>query len=156
VASGTLSALVIYPAFLEQTILTESLFSFLLLASGYALLVWFQEERLWATPACGALLGLAALTRPLAAGLFPVWAALLFVLCRKRMAARFLLWGGAAFLAVLLPLLIRNQAITGSFSLTQSLGRNLISVTDGLVNYDRGVQLPVKAIYKKYLAGKRG
>ena len=156
IASGLLAGMVVYPALIEQSVLSESLFSFLLLAAAYLSLAWFQEARDWAALGCGLLLGLAALTRPIAAGVLPLWAGLFFVLPGVKRAGRFLLLGGGAFLMTLLPLLLRNHSAMGTFALTESLGRNLISVTDPLVDYDRGVQLPVKAIYREFLKDKRG
>lgn len=156
IASGLLAGLIIYPALLEHSILSESLFSFLLLAAAYFSLVWFQENRNGAALSCGALLALAALTRPIAAGVFPLWAGLLFPLQGAKQAMRFLLWSGFAFLVILFPMLLRNERAMGSFALTESLGRNLISVTDQLADYDHGVQLPVKSIYREFLKNKRG
>ncbi len=155
-ASGILAGVVIYPAVLEHSILSESLFSFLLLAAVWLLLVWCDENQTWAALACGATLGLAALTRPIGAGLFFVVAGLLFPLRGGKRAFRFLSLGGTAFALLLFPLLLRNYRAMDSFSLTESLGRNLISVTDRLVDYDRGAELPIKSIYREFLKDKRG
>jgi 4-amino-4-deoxy-L-arabinose transferase-like glycosyltransferase len=154
-ASGMLAGTAIYPALVEHSILSESLFSFLLLAATWLLLVWFDESRNWAALGCGVMLGLAALTRPMGASLLFVTAGLLFALCGARQAMRFLLFGGAAFAALLFPLLLRNYRAMGSFSLSESLGRNLISVADPWVDYERGVELPVKSVYREYLNDKR-
>ena len=159
VVSGLATGLTIYPVLLEHTILSESLYTFFLAAAAYCLLAWVQESRDGMAIACGALLGLAALTRPIAAGIFPLWLALIFLIFFPRgrqRALRLLLFGGIAFAVLLLPLLVRNYGVMGSFALEQSLGRNLISVTDRLVDYDRGAHPQVKSLYREFLRDKRG
>ena len=163
VVSGLVLAALSYPILIEHSILSESLFAFLLAASAYSLLAWWQEDRSHYAWGCGALLALAALTRPIAAGVFPLWAGLLFLLewksDRKR-AAGFLLRAGLAWAVLLLPLLIRNYAVMGSFALERSLGRNLISVADRWISYgvvnEPGVYPEVKSVYGAYRQQKRG
>jgi hypothetical protein len=163
VVSGLILAVMPYPILIEHSILSESLFTFLLTASAYSLLAWWQEDRSHYAWGCGALLALAALTRPIAAGVFPLWAGLLFLLewksDRKR-ATRFLLRAGLAWAVLLLPLLIRNYAVMGSFALERSLGRNLISVADRWISYgvvnEPGAYPEVKSVYGAYRQQKRG
>ena len=155
-AAAMLSGAAIYPALLEQSILSESLYTFLLLCSVWLLIVWFQEDRNWAAVACGATLGFAALTRPLAAGFFLVFTVTLFPLLGARRALRFALAAGMAIAVVLSPLLVRNYRAMGRFALTESMGRNLITVADSFVDYDHGVELRVKSVYKEFLKDKRG
>ena len=161
--SGLVLAVIPYPILTEHSILSESLFTFLLAASAYSLLAWWQEDRARYAVACGALLALAALTRPIAAGIFPLWVALLFLLRRENGGQRalgFLLRAGLAWAALLAPLLIRNYAVMGSFALERSLGRNLISVADRWVSYgvvnDPGAYPEIRAIYGTYRPQKRG
>jgi len=166
-ASGLVLAVIPYPILIEHSILSESLFTFLLAAAAYSLLAWWEEDRARSAVSCGALLGLAALTRPVAVEIFPLWTGILFLremrkgrtIERKR-AAGFLLRAGLAWAVLLLPLLIRNYAVMGSFSLERSLGRNLISVADRWISYgvvnESGAYPEVKAVYAKYLQQKRG
>lgn len=163
VIAGLVLAVLPYPILIEHSILSESLFTFLLAAAAYALLTWWEDGRARAAVFCGVLLGLAALTRPIGAGVFPLWAAMLLVIERKKgwkRAGGFLLRAGLAWAVLLLPLLIRNYAAMGSFALERSLGRNLISVADRWVSYgvvnESGAYPEVKAVYGKYLQQKRG
>ncbi|MBI4460932.1 MAG: glycosyltransferase family 39 protein [Acidobacteria bacterium] len=156
VVCGLAAGILMYPALLEHSILSESLYTFLLGAAAYCLLAWVQASRDAMAVACGVLLGLAALTRPIGAGVFPLWLVLIFLLRGRKLVLRLLFFGGAAFAVLLLPLLARNSITMGSFSLEQSLGRNLISVTDRVVDYDRGVHPQIKSVYREYLKDKRG
>jgi hypothetical protein len=154
-AAGLLAGTTIYPAVVEHSILSESLFTFLLLAAVYAALAYARSGSPSACVACGIALGCAALTRPIASGLLPMlW--LIFVGLNRVRGRRFIMLSGAAFAVLVLPLCIRNYRAMGSFSLTQSIGRNLISVADRLVDYEHGVQLPMKTIYRDFLPQKRG
>src|ERR1019366_9505466 len=96
------------------------------------------------------------ITRPLGAGIFFVAVAALFPLVGARRAMRFALAGGMAFAVVLAPLLLRNYRAMGRFALSESMGRNLITVADSFVDYQHGVDLPIKSIYKEFLKDKRG
>jgi len=161
--SGLVLAVIPYAILIEHSILSESLFTFLLAAAAYSLLAWWEEDRARFAVACGALLGLAALTRPIGVGVLPLWAAMLFVIGGKKdwkRAFGFLLRAGLAWAILLLPLLIRNYAVMGSFALDRSLGRNLISVADRWISYgvvnESGAHPEVKAVYGKYLQQKRG
>ncbi|MBI3895079.1 MAG: glycosyltransferase family 39 protein [Acidobacteria bacterium] len=156
VVSGLATAILIYPVMLEHAILSESLYMFLLAAAAYCLLAWVQENHSGMALACGVFLALATLTRPIGLGIFPLWVILLFLLQGRQRALRLLLYGGTAFAVLLLPVGIRNFMVTGSFSLEQSLGRNLISVADQFVDYDHGAHLEIKSIYREYLKDKRG
>ena len=156
VVSCLFLAVIPYPIIVEHSILSESLFTFLLAAAAYSLLAWWQEDRGRYAWACGALLALAALTRPIAVGVFPLWAALLFLLQGRRRATGFLLRAGLAWSALLLPLLICNYSVMGSFALERSLGRNLISVSDRWVNYEGGIYPQVKSVYRPFRQQKRG
>src|SRR5579884_2992710 len=97
----------------------------------------------------------ASCSRPIAAAILLLWVAAFFLLAPRK-AARFLAAAGVSFCLLLLPLLIRNERVMGSFALTESLGRNLISVTDAFVDYTHGAQLPIKSIYREFLKEKRG
>lgn len=158
----------------EQSILSESLYTFLIVAAGYSLVAFLREHPIYSSSgsgteplptarpgklsgiACGMALGLAALTRPVGALLLPLWLVALLMVRGRRVAWRFAVGAGVAWLVVLLPLLIRNQQTVGSFSLTQSTGRNLISVTDLRVDYAASEHKDVLGIYHQYLQNKRG
>ena len=163
VITGLVLAVIPYPILIEQSVLSESLFLFLLAAAAYLLLAWRQEERPRSAVFCGALLAAAALTRPVAVGIFPLWAAMLILLDRKRgwkRTAGFLLRAGLAWAVLLLPLLVRNSVVMDSFALERSLGRNLISVADRWISYgvvnEAGAYPEVRSIYGTYLQQKRG
>ncbi len=156
----------------EQSILSETLYTFLLVAAGFFAVGYHRQQateppmaRYWISrhgwsllvaAACGLALALACLTRPIALVIFPVWILGLLLLDGRPSALRFALTAGTVGLAVLLPLLIRNQRATGSFALTQSTGRNLISVADLQVDYATDPHKQIRTIYHRYLAGKRG
>jgi len=163
VIAGLVGAAIPFPILSEHSILSESLFTFLLAAAAYSLLVWWQEDRGRYAACCGALLALAALTRPIAVGIFPLWAAMLFLVAGtddRRRAAGFLLRAGLLWAILLLPLLLRNYAVMGSFALDRSLGRNLISVADRWISYgvvnEAGAYPEIQAIYGTYRQQKRG
>ena len=153
----------------EHSILSESLYTFLIALAGWSLLAHLAPGRYGQVGSvpwgllCGFALGLAALTRPLGAMLFPLWAVALLPLKGWRVAWRFTWTAGALWVITLLPLLVRNQQAVGSFSLTQSTGRNLISVTDLRVDYAASGSLAehpeskaVLSVYHQYLSNKRG
>jgi hypothetical protein len=152
----------------EHSILSESLYTFLLVASGYFLLAFVRSvprhdrERASASGGrifgivCGAFLGFACLTRPIAWIIFPLWLLLMLPLRGGRATGLLAMTAGVTWLMVLLPLLLRNERAVGSFSLTQSTGRNLISVTDLLVDYAAPQHRDVLSIYHRYLPNKRG
>ncbi len=163
VISGLVLAVIPYPILIEQSILSESVFLFLLAAAAYMLLAWQQEDRPRYAVFCGALLAAAALTRPVAVGIFPLWAGMLFLVERKRgwkRTAGFLMRAGLAWAVLLLPLLVRNYVVMGSFALERSLGRNLISVADRWISYgvenEAGAYPEMRSIYGTYLQQKRG
>ena len=162
VISGLVLAVVPYPILAEHSVLSEPLFTFLLMASAHSLMAWRQEGRVGCAAWCGAMLALASLTRPIAAGIFPLWV-LLLLLQRKserRRALEFLLYAGAVWAALLAPLLIRNYTAMDTFGLERSLGRNLISVADRWISYgvvsEAGAHPDIKAVYASYLHLKRG
>ncbi|MSO19673.1 MAG: hypothetical protein EXQ56_04300 [Acidobacteria bacterium] len=171
----------------EHSVLSESLYTFLLVAAGYFLLAHLREQcrdrqgagvdlpidelnhRSLTVAAlfdaggggirgilCGVALGLACLTRPIALLIFPLWLVVIMLLRGRHAAGRFAATAGIAWLAVLLPLLIRNQQTMGRIALTESTGRNLISVTDLQVDYAASEHKDVLSIYHRYLPGKRG
>lgn len=154
--AGSLVGIAIFPAILEHSILSESLFTLLALGAAYFSIAWLQERQTSTAVTAGAALGLATLTRPIAAGIFAVSCAYILMVLGAKRGLRFVLLGGAAFLVLVLPLMVRNHYQHGSFALTDSLGRNLISVTDMLVDYEHGVHPQIKAIYRDFLADKRG
>ena len=151
-----LSALAFFPVIVEHTILAESLFTFLLLSSALAVLAWQSKGTSRHAAIAGVLLSFAALTKPVAIGIFPLWVGLLFLLGDRQKAMLFGKWAGASLLLLLLPLLVRNTFVMGRLALTESLGRNLISVADRFVDFEHGRFLKVKAVYKEFMVDKRG
>ncbi len=79
ILSGLLCALVPAPIILGHSILSEPLYTLLIALAGWTALGWLRQGRLTSAVWCGALLALAAMTRPIAMGLFPLWAVLLFL-----------------------------------------------------------------------------
>ncbi len=156
ILSGLLCALVPAPIILGHSILSEPLYTLLIALAGWTALGWLRQGRLTSAVWCGALLALAAMTRPIAMGLFPLWAVLLFFLQSRRSALRFFLVAGGAFVLILIPLLVRNHVAWDRVAITQSLGRNIISVADRFIDYDRDPHRLIRATYKPFLAGKRG
>jgi hypothetical protein len=161
--AGLVLAVLPYPIVIEQTILSESLFTFLLMTAAYSLLMWSQEDRARYAICCGALLALAALTRPIALGIAPLWMGLLLLLrwkADRKRAMGFVLYAGLAWIIVLLPLLIRNYSVMGSFAIERSLGRNLISVADRWISYgvvgEQAAYPRIMGVYGSYLHQKRG
>jgi 4-amino-4-deoxy-L-arabinose transferase-like glycosyltransferase len=116
----------LYPSWLAQTnlLLTETLFTLLLCAACYAVVVFYQEDKLRWLSAAGVLLGLAALTRSVV-WLAPPFLALFVVLSwrgswpRRALAPVLLL---AAFAATLAPWSIRNSLLQGTFVAVDTMG----------------------------------
>ena len=114
----------------EHYLMSEALFTLLLAAGLLSYLVGVQAERRCATLSllalAGALLGLAALTRPIAQFVLLILVAgLPFLLPRWRPA----LLGGAAMLALfgvtVVPWMARNQVVQGTFAIAGGSGEGL-------------------------------
>jgi len=124
-AAAGIAALIlaVYPfhIFYVGTVLSETLFIFLLSAVFFLLVKTIEDGSLAAAAGCGLACGAAHLTRPSVLGLVVIFAAL--AAWRVRGAARGLasaaLIAGVAFLAVL-PWGIRNKALTGHFIISTS------------------------------------
>lgn len=116
--------------FLSQVLLTETLFTFLLLLATY-----FAIER--GKPGyllSGAFLGLSALTRPVALYLIPLY--LLFFLFEReplKNRIRGSLLALLAFAITLSPWLLRNYRHFGRFSLSSLTGYNLYFYNAGIL-----------------------
>jgi len=104
-------------------ILTETLFTFLLVLALYALLRCGREGRLAAALGWGAALGAAALTRPIGVYLWIPWSAAMWFVWGRRRPRRLLM---CALAAALLPALWcgRNLAVFGRFAYTTMNGVN--------------------------------
>ncbi len=111
-----------------STLLSDTLFTFLFLASMVALLRGLQKKQVWPVAGGGLLLGLATLVRPVVQ-FFPVVAAAAVVIYAG-LKWRFRLLAFASFLAafvlVLSPWLYRNYAAYGHASLSSIEGHNLL------------------------------
>ena len=106
-----------------SSILSESLFTFLATLAVTILLFGMRRDTLWWIFAAGLLMGLAALSRPVAAPIFLIVAAAIWWL-RKSMrrpvavAAVF----SAAMLAVMTPWIVRSSVAAGRFVLVSATG----------------------------------
>jgi 4-amino-4-deoxy-L-arabinose transferase-like glycosyltransferase len=121
---------------LEHTILTEALFTALLV--GLALTLIRAGRATGHGPAilAGVLLGLAALVKPVGQALLPL--GLAFAALRPGTVRRRLLSSGllaAAFAALVLPWMVRNDAVHGRFTVGGGLGESLLAST---VDFSRG------------------
>lgn len=102
----------------------EYFLSFVLVCFGLAFLAALRSHRAWWWPASGALLGLAALTRPEVAP-FLIFALLLIVWHEAPRYKAALLHGGlvaAAMLVVLSPWMVRNYYVHGRFVALATMG----------------------------------
>lgn len=121
----------------EQTPLTESLSTLLLLALALVLIRATRATTVGPALLAGLLLGLTALVKPAAQSLAPFALALVAlgpVSRRRRLAAAGALAG--AFALVVTPWMLRNLAVHGRFSVGGGLGESLLAST---TYYSRGV-----------------
>jgi hypothetical protein len=124
----------------EHTVTTETLFITLLTLAGLVGVLALRGGPWWLYPLAGAVLGLAALTRPVALGLVP---GLPLTLLLQRPPARAWLSRcalyGLGVALVLLPWMIRNYLTLQVFSTEGALGQTLVGRTvrhDGFVFVD--------------------
>ncbi len=111
-----------------STLLTDTLFTFLFLASVVALLYGLQQKRVWLVAGGGLLLGLATLVRPIVQ-LFPAVAVLIVLIyagLKRRFRALAVVTFTVTFVLVISPWLFRNYAAYGHASLSSIEGRNLL------------------------------
>jgi 4-amino-4-deoxy-L-arabinose transferase-like glycosyltransferase len=106
-----------------SSILSESLFTFLVTLAAAILLFGIRRDRLWWIFAAGLLMGLAALARPVAAPFFLIVAAAIWwwrksIRTPVAMAVVF----SAATLAVMTPWIVRSSAAAGRFVLVNATG----------------------------------
>lgn len=126
-ASGVLFGLSSPQLIYEHYVITEPVFTFLLIATVLAIVVAARRDRWWLYAIAGLMLGLASLTRPVAQVLIPVLPLyLLFVHRSWRRAAvgTAIVWVCVGVLLV--PWTLRNQQEYGTVS-TTGTGRFLIS-----------------------------
>jgi 4-amino-4-deoxy-L-arabinose transferase-like glycosyltransferase len=127
VIAGLLFALSSPQLIYEHYIITEPVFTFFLVASVLAMIVAARRDR-WAWyAAAGVLIGVAALTRPVAQVLLPLVPIFLWIALRSWRRAAFgtlVVWAVTALLLV--PWSLRNQREYGTAE-TTSTGRFLIS-----------------------------
>jgi len=120
------------PSALVRTfsLLTESLFTFLFLAANFFLIQFASKPSAKSLITSAALLGVAALCRPVALYFFVPAAAILFfansgpLKTRARNAAIYV----AVFVLILSPWLMRNKLIFGAAQLTSIQGINLLLI----------------------------
>jgi 4-amino-4-deoxy-L-arabinose transferase-like glycosyltransferase len=116
----------LYPSliFFNFLILTETLFTFLLVAFVLLTVMLVQSPRAWVAVACGVSLGLAALTRSI---LWPVpilLCPLLIVVIRRPFAARiaFASLVVAGYALVVAPWAVRNTRLQGVTTIVDTMG----------------------------------
>jgi 4-amino-4-deoxy-L-arabinose transferase-like glycosyltransferase len=120
----------------EHSVMTEALFGTLLVAALAALTVAVRGGRWPWFLLGGCLLGLAALTRPVAQILLPLVPLVVFALERRwRPALRASILVGLGFLLLVGPWMARNLIEHGSLTAAGGLGRSLVART---VKYDFG------------------
>ncbi|MGC4081732.1 MAG: hypothetical protein QM736_06415 [Vicinamibacterales bacterium] len=127
-AAGRLAAAIcwLYPSliFSDFLILTETLFTLLLLAFVLLSIMLVQEPRARTAFTCGAVLALAALTRsvlwPTPLLLCPLLVVLLRTSMRQRVALAGLVF--VSYAAVLAPWAIRNTRLQGVFTTVDTMG----------------------------------
>lgn len=122
-AAGMIYAL--HPAAMHyaSSILSESLFTFLATLAVTALLFGIRRDRLSWTFTAGLLMGLAVLTRPVAAPLFIVVAAAIWWSRKsiRRPVAMAIVFS-AASIAAIAPWIVRSSAAAGRFVLVNATG----------------------------------
>jgi hypothetical protein len=126
-AAGLLFALSSPQLIYEHYVITEPVFTFLLVASVLTMIVAVKRDRWTWYALAGLLIGIAALTRPVAQVLIPLVPLYLWLVLRSwRRAAvgTLIVWGVTALL--LFPWSLRNQREYGTAE-TTSTGRFLIS-----------------------------
>ncbi|MCK5634569.1 MAG: glycosyltransferase family 39 protein [Anaerolineales bacterium] len=104
------------------TLMSETLFSLLLVIALIFSLFFIQERNLWSLFFSGVVLGLATLTRPIGLFIILIWAVVM-VVCSKRLEARrkwitiipiFLIGSGS----VILPWMVRNAIVHDHFTIS--------------------------------------
>jgi 4-amino-4-deoxy-L-arabinose transferase-like glycosyltransferase len=116
----------LYPSFIffNFLVLTETLFTFLLVAFVLLTVVLVQTPRAWIALACGLTLGLAALTRsilwPLPLILCPLLAVLIRAPFARRVALPCLVLAG--YVTVVAPWAIRNTRLQGVVTIVDTMG----------------------------------
>ena len=144
-----------------QSVMTETLFTFLLVATLLALLLAGRSGRWgWALLA-GIALGAAALTRPVAQALV-ILVPLAFLVYTRRPwpVVRGTALVGIGFALVLVPWMVRNLSEHGTLSAAGGLGRSLVART---IKYDEGyfeqarpaADGDFKAEVRQFIRGKR-
>ncbi|MDQ5844096.1 MAG: glycosyltransferase family 39 protein [Acidobacteriota bacterium] len=118
-AVGLVYALHPGPIYSASTILTETLFTALLVGSVLSLSFGLKRNSLWLTALSGILMGLAILSRPIALPLpLILFAVILPMRSLRRRVLHGLLFSGMALL-LLIPWSIRSSYIAGKFVLVQ-------------------------------------
>ncbi|MCC7368885.1 MAG: glycosyltransferase family 39 protein [Chloroflexi bacterium] len=148
-----------------QSVMTETLFTFLLLAT-LVLLVLAARGGAWGWAlAAGLLLGVTALTRPVAQALVAL-VPVAFLIChpaswrRPWPIVRGTALVGVGFALVLVPWMLRNLAEHGTLAAAGGLGRSLVART---IKYDEGffdqarpvVEGDFKSEARQFIRGKR-
>ncbi len=108
--------------FWSLTVLTETLFSLLLLLSFYTLSLAYQRSQGYWLLLSGLLLGMATLTRPIGLYLIPIWGVFALLLLRSKMGFRRAARYAVAFLGAAMLLVLywqtHNYLLHSKFSLS--------------------------------------
>jgi len=116
----------LYPSliFFNFTILTETLFTLLLVMFLLATVRLVQQPGAWLAVACGATLALAALTRSVLWPLPLVFCPMMFFLLEGSLARRLVLVGLilGSYLVVITPWAVRNTRLQGEFTVVDTMG----------------------------------
>ncbi len=119
-AGGWLYALLPTAALWALTVMSETLFTVILLLACLAWLVSIRRAHPWLGGAAGLTLGLAAFVRPIGLGLVPLWVLLTILALWRQAGWRRALTVGAATIVgaamVVLPWSLRNLATHGVFA----------------------------------------
>jgi 4-amino-4-deoxy-L-arabinose transferase-like glycosyltransferase len=125
--AGLLSALSSPLILTEHYLMSETLYALLLVASVIVFIVAEKQGSIGLALVTGALLGLAALTRPIAQMIVPLLA--LWLLWRYRhhqsKAAKLAVGLCVAFVLVVTPWMVRNLLVQGSFSVAGGMGEGI-------------------------------
>ena len=107
--------------FRSRLILTECLFTFLLVAAVLLLVEAFEKEKIWLLILAGLLLGGGVLTRPLAIIIPVLFAFSVWRKAESKKKYKFVAVFGAVFLLTLLPWLVRCYTAAGQFVFVQGV-----------------------------------
>jgi 4-amino-4-deoxy-L-arabinose transferase-like glycosyltransferase len=114
----------------EHSVLTEAPFTFLITLAAFLCVVALRRNSGWWYAASGLTIGLASLTRPHAPVMLLAVAAVVTIRYQRwRPALRAFALAAVAAAAVIIPWMLRNQAVHGTFSVAAGEGQHLVYLT---------------------------